>query len=221
MPMTVLELSAATGLDRTVTHRLVKSLALEGLALDERGTYRLGPATVLLSNRYIDDLLVRRLALPYMVELSGNELADKPWTVTLSIPVGALSTVIERNWTPRAPLDLVLGVGDNFPIDSTATGRSILSMSSDADIVDLLGKERASEVAPVLEKVRAAGGVGVSRGDAVPGVQAIAAAIRSRRAAPVAAISVSGVDLGDQLEYDSVLAAMLRRAANVIGQMIP
>jgi len=219
-PMTVLQLSAATSLDRTVTHRLAKSLAAEGLVLDERGTYRLGPATVLLSNRYIDDLLVRRLALPYMVEISGNELADKPWTVTLSIPVGALSTVIERIWTPQTPLDLVLGVGDNFPIDSSATGRSILSMSSDRDIVELLGEERAEKIHPILEKVREAGGVGVSRGEAVPGVQAIAAAISSRRATPVAGLGVSGVDLGEQLAYDSPLAATLRRAASAIGRMI-
>lgn len=219
-PMTVQEIAAGAGLDRTVTHRLVKSLVLQSVVAEDRGLYRLGPATVLLSNRYIDDLLVRRLALPYMIEISGNDLAEQPWTVTLSIPVGSISTVIERIWTPHAPLDMVLGVGDNFPIDATATGRSILAYYDPSAIHDLVGSERAERVAPVLEQVREAGGVGLSRGEAVPGVQAVAAVIRSRRQVPVSSLSVSGVDLGDQLDYASPIAATLRRAAGAIGQMI-
>ncbi len=221
-PMRVQEIAASAGLDRTVTHRLVKSLVQEGVVAEEdRASYRLGPAIVLLANRYIDDLLVRRLALPYMIEISERELAGKPWTVTLSIPVGEISTVLERIWTPHTPLDLVLGLGDNFPIDSTATGRSILAWRDEEAIRNLLGEDRARRIAPVLEQVRSAGGVGISRGEAVAGVEAVAAVIKSRRGTPVAALSITGVDLGDQLDYASPLAASLRRATSAIGQMLP
>lgn len=67
-----------------------------------------------VADRYLDDLLVRRLALPYMVELQANDIADRPWTATLSVAVGAKSAVIERIWTTRTPLDLVLAVGDTL-----------------------------------------------------------------------------------------------------------
>src|SRR4051794_15320511 len=69
-PMTVQEIATQADLDRTVTHRLVKSLLMQAVVVEDRGAFRVGPATVLLANRYIDDLLVRRLALPYMIEIS-------------------------------------------------------------------------------------------------------------------------------------------------------
>jgi IclR family acetate operon transcriptional repressor len=220
-PMSVQEIAQAAGLDRTVVHRLLRSLLQQEIVLEERGLFRLGPASVLLANRYIDDLLVRRLALPYMIELSVNDIADQPWTATLSIPIGDISAVVERIWTPATPLDLVLGVGDTFPIDATATGRSIVAYYDPSTLQAILGPKRSEALTPVLERVRAAGGVGLSKGEAVPGVEAVAAVILSRRRTPTAAISVSGVDLGDQLDYASPLAATLRRAAGAIGQMIP
>jgi IclR family acetate operon transcriptional repressor len=220
-PMSVQEIAKAAELDRTVVHRLLRSLSQQSMVIEERGLFRLGPASILLANRYIDDLLVRRLALPYLVELQSNDIADQPWTATLSVAVGDVSAVIERIWTPRTPLDLVLSVGDTFPIHSTATGRSMLAYYPQERLVELLGERRGSELTPVLAEVRATGGVGVSKGEAVPGVQAIAAVILSRRQVPTAAISVSGVNLGAQLHHASALASTLRRAAGAIGQMIP
>ncbi|GAA0378726.1 transcriptional regulator [Acrocarpospora corrugata] len=220
-PMSVQEIARSTGLDRTVVHRLLRSLLQQAMVVEERGLFRVGPASVLLANRYHDDLLVRRLALPYMVELQAGDIADKPWTATLSIAVGNVSAVIERIWTPRTPLDLVLAVGDTFPIHSTATGRSMLAYYDPDKLIEVVGADRARELAVVLESVRSAGGVGLSKGEAVPGVEAIAAVILSRRQTPVAAISVSGVDLGDQMNQTSPLASTLRRAAGAIGQMVP
>ncbi|WP_055479957.1 IclR family transcriptional regulator domain-containing protein [Sphaerimonospora mesophila] len=220
-PMSVQDLARSSGLDRTVVHRLLRSLLQQDMVIEERGLFRIGPASVLLANRYHDDLLVRRLALPYMVEMQSGEIADKPWTATLSIAVGDVSAVIERIWTPRTPLDLVLAVGDTFPIHSTATGRSMLAYYEPDKLAEVVGAELSEELAPILESVRLAGGIGLSRGEAVPGVEAIAAVILSRRQAPVAAISVSGVDLGDQMDHTSPLASTLRRAASAIGQMIP
>lgn len=221
LPLSVQEIARETGLDRTVVHRLLRSLLQQSMVIEERGLFRIGPASVLLANRYHDDLLVRRLALPYMVELQANDIADKPWTANLSIVVDDVSAVIERIWTPRTPLDLVLSLGDTFPVHSTATGRSMLAYYEPDRLVETIGAERSEELAPVLESVRAAGGVALSKGEAVPGVEAIAAVILSRRQAPIAAISVSGIDLGDQMDQVSPLASTLRRAASAIGQMIP
>jgi IclR family acetate operon transcriptional repressor len=220
-PMSVQEIARSAGLDRTVVHRLLRTLQQQDIVLEERGLFRLGPASILLANRYLDDLLVRRLALPYMVELQSGDIADRPWTATLSVAVGDVSAVIERIWTPTTPLDLVLSVGDTFAMHTTATGRSMLAYYTRDKLVETVGEARATELEPVLDSVRAAGGVGVSRGEAVPGVQAIAAAILSRRQVPIASVSVSGVDLGEQIDMASPLASTLRRAAGAIGQMIP
>jgi IclR family acetate operon transcriptional repressor len=219
-PMSVQEIARGTELDRTVVHRLLKSLLRQSMVIEERGLFRLGPASILLANRYLDDLLVRRLALPYLVELQANDIADHPWTATLSVAVGGVSAVIERIWTPRTPLDLVLTVGDTFPMHSTATGRSMLAYYEPEALLHTIGRDRAEELEPVLQDVRDSGGIGLSRGEAVPGVEAIAAVILSRRRVPVASLSVSGVDLRGHLDAASPLASTLRRAAGAIGQML-
>jgi IclR family acetate operon transcriptional repressor len=220
-PMSALEVARATGLDRTVVHRLLRTIGEYGLVFEEDGTFRLGPGSVLIANRYVDNLLVRRLALPYLLDLQRRVLKARPWNVSLSIPVGDVSTVVERIWTQSIPLDVVLDVGDTHPIDRGAAGRSILAYYEASDASELIGPERYAEVAPVLENVRAAGGVALSAGEATPGTYAVAAVIRSRRSQPVAAIGVAGLDLGDELAYDSSLAGHLRRVAEAIGHSIP
>jgi IclR family transcriptional regulator, acetate operon repressor len=220
-PMSALELARATGLDRTVVHRLLRTIGEYGLVSEERSTFRLGPASVLIANRYVDNLLVRRLALPYLLDLQSRVLGNQPWNVSLSIPVGDVTTVVERIWTPSLPLDTVLDVGDTHPIDRGAAGRSILAYYEPSNARGVIGPERHTDVAPVLESVRAAGGVALSAGEASPGTYAVAAVILSRRSQPVAAIAVAGLDLGDELAYDSPLAGHLRRAADAIGHAIP
>jgi IclR family acetate operon transcriptional repressor len=221
LPMSALEIAKVTGLDRTVVHRLLRTLALEGMAIEDRGAFRLGPASVLLAHRYLDNLLVRRLALPYLVEIQTGTIGEKSWTVTLSIPVGDVSTVIERIWTRSVPLGMVLDIGDTFPIDRGAAGRSVLAFYPEDEARALIGDERYGAVEPVLARAREAEGVALSRGEARAGIYAVAAAIISRRGVPVASLSVSGLDLGDELGDDSALAGTLRRAAQAIGQTLP
>lgn len=218
--LTVQDVAASAGLDRTVVHRLLKTLAQHGLAVEERGTFRLGPQAILLGHRYVESLLVRRLALPYLVELQARDIADKPWTANLSVPVGELLVVVERIWTPTTPLDVVLSAGDVFPMASTAAGRAILAYYTQEQRRAILNADDLEAVEAALAKAREAGGVGLSQREAVPGVEAVAAVILSRREVPVAAIAVSGVDLGEQLDVDSSLAHKLRRAAHSVGQML-
>ena len=216
--MTALEIAKNVELDRTVVYRQLRTLAQHGMAIEDAGAFRLGPQCVLLAHRYIDNLLVRRLALPYLLEIQGKVIGDKPWTATLAIPVVDVSTVVERIWTQSIPLGMVLDIGDTFPIDLGASGRCILAYYSEAEAKALIGVDRYTAVESTLARVRDAGGVALSRGEARHGVYALAAVIRSRRDSPIAAISVSGLDLGEDLAEDSALARELQRAAHAIGQ---
>lgn len=220
-PMSALEVARASGLDRTVVHRLLRSVSERGMAVEERGRFRLGPQSVLLANRYLDNLLVRRLALPYMVELQTTVVADRPNTVSLSIPIGDVITVIERIWTPSAPLGVVLETGDTNPIDRSAAGRAMLAYYEEKDARAVLGDDRYGLIADALARVRDADGVGTAHNEVHQGLDGVAAVIRSRRAQPIAAIAISGPDLGDELADDSSLAGHLRRAAATVGQSIP
>jgi IclR family transcriptional regulator, acetate operon repressor len=219
-PMSALEIARAADLDRTVVHRLLRTLSERGMTVEERGAYSLGPASVLLANRYVDNLLVRRLALPYLLDLQAGALADRPWPLTLLIPVGDLATVIERIWTQAAPLGMILDIGDTFPIDLAAAGRAVIAYRPETDVRTLIGNARYDAVAPKLERVREVGGIAMTHGEAIPGVTAMAAAIQSRRGHAVAALAISTLERSDEFSDESPLAGQLRRAANAIGQSL-
>lgn len=219
--MSALDVSRASGLDRTVVHRLLRTLAGHGMVVEERGSYGLGPASVLLANGYLDHLLVRRLALPYLLEIQSSAVGEKPWPVALTIPVDAVVTVIERIWTRSVSLDVVLDIGDTFDIDLAAAGRAVLAYREEQEARALIGDVRYEAVAAELEQVRESGGLGFSRGEASPGISAMAAAILNRRGQAIGAISVSGIELGDQMAADSQLAGQLRRSARAVGQSLP
>lgn len=220
-PLSVQEVARESGLDRTVAHRLLKTLKSHGMVLEERGSYRLGPQPVLMASRYTESLMVRRLALPYMVDLQTRHLAGSPFTVNLSIAVGDYSVVVERIWTPTTPLDLVLSSGDHFPVDVTATGRAILAYLDESEVEELLGSERHAAIKSVLEEVRAREGLAHSQGEAVAGINALAAVIRAQSGIPVAALAVSCPEGQGQPSLDSPLAAHLQRAATAVGRALP
>jgi IclR family acetate operon transcriptional repressor len=219
-PMSALEIAREAGLDRTVVHRLLRTLSERGMTVEERSAYSLGPASVLLANRYVDNLLIRRLALPYLLDLQAGAIGERPWPLTLMIPVGGLATVIERIWTQAVPLGMVLDIGDTFPIDLAAAGRAMIAYQPAEEVRALIGDERFAAVAPKLERVREVGGIALSHGDVIARVYAMAAAIRSRRGHAVAAVAVSSLEPSDAFSDESPLAGQLRRAARAVGQSL-
>jgi IclR family acetate operon transcriptional repressor len=218
--LTVQEVARRSGLDRTVAHRLLKTLKTHHAVVEDSGSYQLGPQTVLMATRYTESLLVRRFALPYMLDLQSRDLAGLAFTVNLSIAIGDVSAVLERIWTPSTPLDLVLASGDLFPLDRTATGRSILSHLDDDAIDQTIGAERHAAIRIALESARANGGLAMSEGEAIPGVRAMAAAILGPDGTPVAAIGISSPNPAEGLEPGSALGAKLARSATSVGRML-
>jgi IclR family acetate operon transcriptional repressor len=219
-PLSAREAADCTGLDRTVVHRLLRTLVAHGMAVEADGRFELGPEAVRLGNAYLDRLLVRRVAVPHLVELQTRVLAERPWTVSLSVATGDVTTVVERIWNPGAPLALVLDVGDTFAIDRSAAGRALLAYAAPDELTGLLGAERAAALAPTLDEVRAAGGIGLTHGEARAGIDSVAAAVLTRAGRPAGAIAVAGSDLGAELAYASPLAAELRQTADVVGRAL-
>lgn len=218
-PLSAADIAKATGLDRTVVYRLLRTLSQRGMIGESDGMFTLGPAAVLLGQRFLGNLPLRRIALPYMVDLQTKALRDHPWTLALSMSVGGLSTVIERIWTPATPLGLVLDLGDTTPLTRTAGGRAMLAYRDEAEVAALITDDNP-DLLPQMAEIRGAGGVALVDGSTTYGLQAVACAIRHRDGSAVAAIGVGGVALGAELAYDSALATQLRHAADAIGRML-
>jgi DNA-binding IclR family transcriptional regulator len=212
--ISALDLSRATGLNRTVVHRLLRTLQADGLVADAgNGRWRLGPTTVSVGMRYLDGLGIRRAALPYAISLNAA-IEHDPWIVTIAVRAGDHAVLVERLWKPQAPLDSLMDLGTHMPLATSAAGRCLLAYPAPED-----PPSDDAELAAQLDEVRAAGGVAVSSNELIPGMSALAAAIVPREVA-VAAIIVSGLDLEPQLSHDSEVAQQLRRAAVAIAGVL-
>jgi DNA-binding IclR family transcriptional regulator len=216
-PCTTSEIARTLDLDRTVVYRLVRTLAASGILTENSGKYFLGPQNVLYSNSYLDRLAIRRIALPYAIELQSKVIKGNPWVTALSVYARDSVTIIDRIWSPETPLDSVLDVGTTFPIDRSAGGRLVLAHLPPDDAVALVGKAKFRELKPTLEEIRRVGGVEIALGDAGPGIGAVVAAIFARSGAVVATFGVSGPNMDDVLDREGDLAVRLRRAADSIG----
>ena len=219
-PQTAKQVALTLDLDRTITHRILRTLQLEGMVDAVTGGYQLGGRTLLLGNAYLDHLNIRRLAMPYMLDLRYKGFAGRDWSMALFMPVGAIVTIVDQMLPPNGPLDLVLSVGTRFAIDHTASGRCILAFMDEERVSALIGAARASELSARFDDIRASGGIDFAGEDEPhgrPGLAAMAALIRDRTGMPVAALSLSGLGLEPFLQRDSEVALQVRRTAAQIG----
>src|SRR5207249_1879615 len=86
--------------------------------------------------------------LPLMVDMQAKFLGERPWTLTLAIPVGDTATVVEGMWSVSIPLELVFELGGSFPIDTAAVGRSILAYFDHDEVAARVGAERVAALRP-------------------------------------------------------------------------
>jgi IclR family transcriptional regulator, acetate operon repressor len=215
------ELAAAVGLDRTVVHRLLRTLKGEGLVREATGRYRLGGRALAYGAAYIDQLALSRAALPYLVDLKATVFPDHPWLVTLSVPVGDVASLIERIWAPGLPLAALGAMGMRLPIAGSAQGRVMLAYYDRVELEAVVGASRAEALQERLQAVREAGGVELARDEITTGISAVAATILSPERRPLGAIGLSGSDLEPHLDRSAWVASRLRQTADQIAARLP
>lgn len=217
-PLSVLQIAERTDLNRTVVHRLVRTLQEEALVEEvESGRYVIGSAALVLGQAYLEHRSVRRLALPYLLEMSTSCVRDRPWVVALAAPVGDHATLIERIWQPDAPLMSILELGAEMSFTGTAHGRCILSTWPEDEVVMLLGEAAAGELAPGLAEIRARGHLDFAMNEILPGIGAVAAPIRGEDGRAVASIAISGEGIESELHPGSEAATHVLRTARLIS----
>jgi DNA-binding IclR family transcriptional regulator len=211
-------------LDRTVVHRVLRTLEAEQFVDQAGGRYGLGPRTLLLGNSYLRHNPLRQASLPYQIDLLNRGFPDQPWAVSVLIPVGGEMTLVTQIWSTTAPLDSLFGVPDRLPLDQTAAGRCILAALPASEVVALIGSQAAARLESRFEEIRAAEYVDFvapdERGNAPAGLSALSALIRNPSGHPIAGLTLSGTALENHLSRDSAVAERLRRTAHQIGQLV-
>lgn len=214
-----LDLARLTGIDRTTIHRLLKTLTYWSLIESHNGTYRLGPECLVYSTAYLNRLNLRKIALPYAIELQ-RVTADRQAIVSVSVPVGDQVVLIERMWTPITPLNVIVDLADHFPLEGSPSGRAILATYDTAQAIAVLGAERHARVLPNLDTIRQQQDFAFGHNEFKPGLSSVAYPIRAGDGPAIGALVVAGLEMESEIHPQSPLASHVRRACDGIAAQL-
>ncbi len=124
-PVTLKELSGATGLHASTVHRILADLCV-GRYVErvDSGLYRLGMRLLELGSLVKGRLDVRTASIGLMRELHRQT----GQTVNLSLAQGDEIVYIERAWSERSGMQVVRAIGGRAPLHLTSTGKLFLSV---------------------------------------------------------------------------------------------
>ena len=219
-PQTASQVSRALLIERTAAHRLLRSLRKSGIVWSERqGMYSIGPRALAIGMSYVEQMQVRRIALPYLMELSF-EYTEYPWSIVLAVFDGKDVLLVERLWNPRTPLNSLIEIGGKMPVDRTAAGWAYLATLTDEDATAIVGPPRFEEIRPKLEQARRSSGLAFASGELQPGIDALSAPIIDSSGRVVALVIVGGTDFREQLVPDSPIARRVLRIVSRVSETL-
>jgi DNA-binding IclR family transcriptional regulator len=193
-PLSVAEAAVSVGLDRTVAHRLIATLAARGyLRRDGSGRYRLGPTCLALASATSD---LRTVARPYLEALGGATGE----TVHLVVLSGRQVVFIDGIESGHA-LRVATRTGRLLPAHATSVGKALLAalpparfdaLYGQADLVSVTARTITDrdELAAQLVEIRARG-YAVNHGESENGVGSVGMAVCDPAGEPRAALSVA------------------------------
>ncbi|MPZ46725.1 MAG: hypothetical protein GEV05_25750 [Betaproteobacteria bacterium] len=203
-------------LNRTTTYRLLKCLARQGaVRIESRGRYFLGPLLLELAIAARQNQRLKEMYAPTLrriAEATGD-------TVFLQLRSGIESVCIDRCLGTYPVQTLIVDVGTRRPLGVGAAGVAILAASPAQESDRIIKANAASflllgtSAATVSKAVR----TGRERGyvsapvPGVPGVKAIALAIKDEEDDVFAAIAVAGIDRRMTRTRQSELVNIVRR----------
>ncbi|MFQ6007218.1 MAG: IclR family transcriptional regulator, partial [Woeseia sp.] len=126
--MSLGDLSAASGLNKTTAHRLLKALQSEGLIERNSVTawYSLGPVLMALGVQALASSNLRRRVRPVLKSLAN----DTGETATLEVPIEDSMLILDEV-TGRHVVSAAGNVGTRWPLHATSTGKAVLAFDED------------------------------------------------------------------------------------------
>jgi DNA-binding IclR family transcriptional regulator len=226
-PQSLAEITAATGLDKGTTRRLLLTLLAEGFVAHDPAAqrYRLGHAVRALADGMADRLDLRTAAVPVLSDLA----ADLHITAFLSVFEDGQAVCLERVHDMKGMEVRWWTVGGSLPVNCGGAPKLLLAHQHPAEIDRVLNAPLMSLTPRSLVDTaafRASLDVIKGRGwelaidDVVVGLTALAVPIRSPTGDLVCAVSIAG--LTPQMVEDGrpVHLARLQDAAQLITSRI-
>lgn len=202
--LSLTELAAATGLDKSAVQRLTRTLKELGYVEQDPATrrYALGRRLLHLSHRFMRSHPLIERALPLLVDLqkATGERVD----LVLPDEGHVLHALRLHAGTETARPALM--VGRRLPTFCSAGGRAMLAVGSDEEAKRMIASlprepfttRTKTEAADVLDEVRAARsqGFAIEAGECVLTETTVAAAVTDRQAMALGAVSVTVSAIG-------------------------
>ena len=192
------EVATITGLHKSVTHRLLSTLASSGLLLKElrSGQYCLGPFMARLTPRDGGNAALARAARPYLQKVAD----DAGETVSICVIEGTSGLCIDKVESKQSMRFTVM-TGETYPLNAGCIGKVLLAFQTDKFIEGLIQKKalmRYTEntitdpgrLSTELVKIREMGW-GFSDSEITPGSRSVGAPVYSANGKVIASLAVS------------------------------
>jgi IclR family acetate operon transcriptional repressor len=222
----ITEIARALELNTSTVHRIVKALVAAGYVAqnDRTERYRLGREAFLLG-RAAERTLGFEAAKPLLERLA--EITGE--SVNLVVRDGDEGLVVLREESHQ-PLRFTQPVGARVPLYCTSTGKILLAFTKDpsAEVTRLGELETLTattitaprELLRELEQVKRQG-FSVNKGERVPGVCGVAAAVLDADGLASAAVAIQGPEFRMPDERIAELASLAMATAEGIAAAIP
>lgn len=220
------EIVQATGLGKTNTHNLLKTLvSLNCLSQTGPGSpYRIGPKLFELGSLYPASLNLRRVAMPHLIRMA-EKFGD---TAYLCIEDSGEALCLERVEGPSPIKVTVLQRGGRLPLHAGAAPLAILAGKTDGEIAELMrtkGFKRYTEktvqnltqLMTVVRQIRTQG-FAESWEDVTIGVGSLGAPVLDAAGSVSGAISIGGLLSRYEGERKFALIRLVRETADRISK---
>ena len=196
--VTLAEVSSLTGIPKSTTFRILKSLQEKELVGQTPGgqyymTYRI----CAIAKKVLDKTSIISIAKPYIERLSSSVHS----TINLVVREGNESVYVYRENDPDSPFKMTSVVGNRRPLHTSAVGKSILAGLSDNEILSYWNSSSKPKITPYtitdfdtlfneIKTIRTLG-YAMDNQENTLGVKCIAACIPNYLGKPEYAISIS------------------------------
>lgn len=225
--VSVQEASAELGVAPSTAHRILAMLRHRGFVEQDPGTreYRAGPVLTEVGLSALRELDIRRDARPQLERL----VAELGETAHLTVLRGTRVLFIDGVESSRV-LRAATRVGASLPAHATASGNVMLAALPDEALLERYPQERLQPVTTRTVTSRPAllsrlaqvreDGYAINDGESEDDVVAVAAAIPGRDGAARGAITVAGPATRFGHENAVRAAAVVRAAAEAVGEVL-
>jgi len=224
--LTLNEIASELNLNKSTVHGILNTLKQYELVEqdEERGKYRLGMHLLVLGNRLLDRLEIRKVASNVIHELC-EQVGE---TVHLVILRGADVVYIDKCTSSRS-FQVFTAIGMSFPAYVTGVGKVLLADKSDDELRELMppvlkkvtehSLSSREQLLTHIEQVRKQG-YAFDKDENEIGLSCVAAPILDYRGKAVAAISVAGPSARLNAERLEELIDVVRKSAMEISRRL-